>query len=189
MVSTRSGRNTTKTTTRSTTRTKTNKTRSKQSIRENITMNIMSRSKTVSFENERDFIYRTVNIRDMTDFVKIEKYRTQYSNCLYILTSSDKDKIVYDYCSLEQLRENVCEYLMYNNDVISTIDCKLYVILTNNSYMILDKMIEIMNEGIRNYEIVMYRNRYQENYIMTDSEFLQEVIDWRDYAVNKFTEY
>ena len=35
---------------------------------------------------------------------------------------------------------------MYNNNVLSSIDFTLYVVLTNKSYLILDKMIEFIND-------------------------------------------
>ena len=86
MVTTRSGRKIT--------------TYSRNKVRENITMNI--KPKKVSFKTKTktktktiDYIYRTINIQDMTDFQKLEKYYRDYSNCFYILNSSDKNKIVY----------------------------------------------------------------------------------------------
>ena len=200
MVTTRSGRKIT--------------TYSRNTVRENITMNI--KPKKVSFIEEEqykialrtlakinrkkketgsmktktktiDYIYRTINIQDMTDFQKLEKYYRDYSNCFYILSSSDKNKIVYDYCSTNEIRENVCQYLMYNNEVLSTTNCKLYVVLTNKSYMFMDRMIDYMNATIPfDFEIEMYKHREDENYIMTDSKFLNEVIHYRDIAVQKY---
>ena len=184
MVTTRSGRK--------------SSTYSKNKVRENITMNI--KPKKVSFKTKTktktiDYIYRTINIQDMTDFQKLEKYYRDYSNCFYILNSFDKNKIVYDYCSTNEIRENVCQYLMYNNEVLSTTNCKLYVVLTNKSWMFLDRMIDYMNTTIqKEFEISiywtsgnkMYRRGEGGNYIMTDSKFLNEVIHYRDIAVQKY---
>ena len=156
-------------------------------VRENITMKITP--KKVQFQQIENFIYRTVNIQDMTDFTKIEKYRTQFTNCFYVLTSTEKSKIVFDYCPVTQLRENMCEYLMYNNNVLSSIDFTLYVVLTNKSYLILDKMIEFMNDTSNfKIDIEMYKtkSRTEENYLMTDKKYFTKVIQMRDMAVKQF---
>ena len=78
---------------------------------------------------------------------------------------------------------------MYNNNVLSSIDFTLYVVLTNKSYLILDKMIEFMNDTSNfKIDIEMYKtkSRTEENYLMTDKKYFTKVIQMRDMAVKQF---
>ncbi len=171
-VTTRNTRNTR--TTRNTRNTKTtqqvilNKINSIPNIVENIDYNIVKR--------RCDYIFRTVNINDMSDFDKITKYSNKYPEVLYIVKSNDitKSFVAYNICTTEQLKETIVNYLVNNNNVISKTSFKLYLVLSNYK-----------NTFYKIRDVLDYKLKNKNSFTITPYSNFEKLIEYRDYAIKK----
>ena len=132
MVTTRSGKNTSKQNTKTVsnsntrgTRSSSRNTRCTRTMRitrssKNSSRNTKSNPKCVSNNvnysiiNNRhrninqtnyDYIYRTVNINDMSDFHKITKYGEQYPSMMYVVRNNNKSQVAYGTCETRSVED------------------------------------------------------------------------------------
>ena len=193
MVTTRSGRNTAKNTTTNniTQSVNTRKTRSSSKSkrqRQQSIENCVQDSNNVSYTiiNHKnfgkrintyyDYIYRTVNINDMSDFRKITKYGEQYPTMMYVIRNQDKSQIAYGTCETRYIEETFTSILANHHDVVSQVNLTMYVVFVNYS-QVLDKLIHVMN-----YKLDMPYNQstyFNEYFVLNESKF-DKLIKVRD---------
>ena len=97
------------------------------------------------------YVYRTVNIENMNDFKKLDKYENMYRYAFYIIVNetdtSYKRHALTDVCvgrtETSCLRRKFCNVLCAMNDVLIDTHAKLYLVLSNR-----DTFIRNLNNSV-----------------------------------------
>ena len=188
MVTTRSGKNTSRQNTKTvsstrSTRSSKNSSRNTKSnpkcVSNNVNYSIINNRRCNINQTNYDYIYRTVNITDMSDFRKITKYGEQYPSMMYIVRNNNKSQVAYGTCETRSVEETFANILTNHHDVVSQVNLTMYVVFVNYSF-VLDKLMHVIN-----YKLDMPHNQstyFNEYYVLDESRF-NKLITVRDHTL------
>ena len=189
MVTTRSGRNTETKMNKSTNSTKSISTRSTRTNRpshntktcskQNVRFNIFDNKCTNFSSKYNNYIYRTVNINDMSDFDKITKYANKYPTMMYVIRNKQKSQIAYGTCETKYVEDTFAKILANHRDVVSKVNLTMYIVFVNYSF-VLDKLIHVVNYKLDIPNLPTNQQTYFNEYYILDESMFDKLITIRD---------